>query len=922
MVKKFIGDAKFSEFRQGTFGNGGQNIYVSKRGVVQRIHRFDVNQNGWPDAFFANGQEIDERPPLSLIRDPLGAAQRSEFSVLGAFAATTADLNGDGYDELIVANQSDSMRSDICSYIFWGGPEGFSEQRRTELYMPDCIGVAAADFDGDGEVEIAFMNPERIRIYKRCEIGFRADGFTDIEVKCYSIAAADLDGDGCAELYARMRDGAPRIFWGGKLGLSAENSSCVGEADIPIGSAPALTTAAKRGYNPGWRARIVEIDGRRLIFKPEADRTDFYGVTGDRRLELVWSLPVANAVMAAAGKLSSPDFDDLALAVCSTEKKWELGKESSWVFHGSAQGFSPERATKLSTCCARDIAMIDFGSGRASVAVAQGMDNTMFTTESLIFAAAADGTLDPAPHTFVTHNAVAVEAVRVGMDKFPSVVFVNNMGGRRNGDVPVYIYLNGPEGFDPSHRIELPGHSAVEMICADFNDDGFADILVANSAECAPELDPGSFVYYNRDGAGFDIDGRVALRTYRAHGCAVGDFFHSGYLDVALCGYATPELRIFRNGPEGFNPDPIIINLDPESRGYVASTGGVEGRGQNYDAKNWGEPRFIYTADFNGDGYLDLFIPQILATHSLILWGGPEGFSRANATLLPIEGACCARAADLNGNGYLDLVVGCYGSHTKKEPFDSNLHIFWGGPAGYRQDNSTVLPVHGADSLVIADFDGDGRFDIFATSYHNGRERDIDAYIYWNSPEGFSVSRRSRLFNHSGSGCMAVDFDRDGRIDLAVCHHRAHGSHIAESKIWYNGPDGFNPANTVKLPTIGPLGMVAGPAFNVSDGSEEEYLLSRPLEIPEGVLRLTELRLDAELQTETGVRLQLRMAADIAGLKKAPWFGASYGSDCFTRSARIDFPVGANRFIQYRLALYARNGGNSPRVSAVLLGFE
>ena len=70
------------------------------------------------------------------------------------------------------------------------------------------------------------------------------------------------------------------------------------------------------------------------------------------------------------------------------------------------------------------------------------------------------------------------------------------------------------------------------------------------------------------------------------------------------------------------------------------------------------------------------------------------------------------------------------------------------------------------------------------------------------------------------------------------------------------------------------------------------------------------------------MRLQLRMAADIAGLKKAPWFGASYGSDCFTRSARIDFPVGANRFIQYRLALYARNGGNSPRVSAVLLGFE
>ena len=37
----------FEEFRKGTFGNGGQNLYVSKKGVLQRIFNFDLNGDGY-----------------------------------------------------------------------------------------------------------------------------------------------------------------------------------------------------------------------------------------------------------------------------------------------------------------------------------------------------------------------------------------------------------------------------------------------------------------------------------------------------------------------------------------------------------------------------------------------------------------------------------------------------------------------------------------------------------------------------------------------------------------------------------------------------------------------------------------------------------------------------------------------------------
>src|SRR5512139_494755 len=39
----------FEDFSRGTFGNAGQNLYVSRAGVLQRIFRFDLNGDGFMD---------------------------------------------------------------------------------------------------------------------------------------------------------------------------------------------------------------------------------------------------------------------------------------------------------------------------------------------------------------------------------------------------------------------------------------------------------------------------------------------------------------------------------------------------------------------------------------------------------------------------------------------------------------------------------------------------------------------------------------------------------------------------------------------------------------------------------------------------------------------------------------------------------
>ena len=60
----------FESFRTGSFGNGGHNLYVSRSGVLQRIHRFDTNQNGYFDLLFVNSQDFNERPPARQWRKP------------------------------------------------------------------------------------------------------------------------------------------------------------------------------------------------------------------------------------------------------------------------------------------------------------------------------------------------------------------------------------------------------------------------------------------------------------------------------------------------------------------------------------------------------------------------------------------------------------------------------------------------------------------------------------------------------------------------------------------------------------------------------------------------------------------------------------------------------------------------------------
>jgi hypothetical protein len=151
----------FVDFSDGTLGDGGVNTYVAADGSVRLVNLWDLNDDGNFDLPIACGQDHDEvTETLIYWSNPRGFSPqaRLELPTAGAMDAAVADLNRDGHADIVIANRFDGERTDVDCYIYWGGPQGFDPSRRSELPARAARAVAIADLNGDDFPEIVLAN--------------------------------------------------------------------------------------------------------------------------------------------------------------------------------------------------------------------------------------------------------------------------------------------------------------------------------------------------------------------------------------------------------------------------------------------------------------------------------------------------------------------------------------------------------------------------------------------------------------------------------------------------------------------------------------------------------------------------------------------------------------------------------------------
>ena len=336
--------------------------------------------------------------------------------------------------------------------------------------------------------------------------------------------------------------------------------------------------------------------------------------------------------------------------------------------------------------------------------------------------------LFPNPVYLVGSNPYGMGMADFNRDGFPDLV-VGNYGifADTPGDLSV-LMGRGDGTFDNEVRIPT-SEKPTEALAADLNGDGNGDLIIGYSQSSAMDV-----VVKLGDGHGsFGTETVVATDVYAFR---LADFDGDGRVDLLA----------------------EMSALEPGFRAYL---GLGDGSFLAMPVVNPGQSTQPVNADINGDGRDDVLTLSYDATgyayEILVYLGNGDGSFTAAGSVTTTDPVFNVVAADLDGDGRDDMAVEFYHLHDSGSNEDVGLYFsdgstFLAGPLTEEQD---------LVSLVAGDRNGDGIRDFtiigsFAVCPYLG----LGSRAYQALPFFYSGSYLARG--------LAADFDRDGHGDLAI----------------------------------------------------------------------------------------------------------------------------------------------------------
>jgi len=357
------------------------------------------------------------------------------------------------------------------------------------------------------------------------------------------------------------------------------------------------------------------------------------------------------------------------------------------------------------------------------------------------------------------------------------------------------LYRNNRDGTftDVTQKAGLSGRGyGMGVAVGDYNNDGHEDLFVVGVH--------GNQLYRNNgDGTFTDVTDAAGLHQPSVRGlwsiaAAWIDYDNDGHLDLFISNYCEWAPGI----------DPICGGMTAETRRYCPPDKYAAERMQLFHnngdgtftevtgtaalAEVLGKGMGIAVADFDGDGRPGIFVANDKARNLLFRNTG-HGFAEIgmdagvayNGDGRSISGMS-ADFGDIDGDGRFDLVM----TALKNEAFD----VFLNRGHGDFEDGSISTrllslshPVSGWGCGLI-DLDNDGWLDLFVAASGVDTDDGMTNRVFRNvggkfddlssaSGVGLGPARMHR-------GCVFADFDRDGRIDVAVT------SLDAPIEFWWN----------------------------------------------------------------------------------------------------------------------------------------
>ncbi len=317
----------------------------------------------------------------------------------------------------------------------------------------------------------------------------------------------------------------------------------------------------------------------------------------------------------------------------------------------------------------------------------------------------------------------------------------------------------------------------------DFNNDGIPDLVVGN----------------NQGTSGYGIsvllgkgDGRFQNALNAAKGIGtlamtVGDFNGDGKLDVAVAGYVGTEqnvIQILLGKGDGTFTTGQTITLTQNASASSLTTADFNGDGKldlalasqqlilykgagngtftqaaSITVSSQNAPAQVLVGDFNGDGKADLSVSDYFDLYVL--------FNTGNFTFNTVKVANAADGVfgvpvDVNQDGITDLLVSYYTCSTVKGNSCPNWEVLLGSRSGTFKKSASMIVDSGTGfyGVTAADINGDGINDLIGLGIY-------DLVIYFGNPDGSYQSTPLLVPNSGLDDLVAADFNRDGKIDFA-----------------------------------------------------------------------------------------------------------------------------------------------------------
>jgi hypothetical protein len=672
----------------------------------------------------------------------------------------SGDVDGDGDADLAVANTGgfSSSSPGSVSILLNDGDGNFTPGTTLPSNFSAQF-VTLADFDLDGIQDLAVGGSGSsfnsgtfpgLSVYYGTENGFFSFPISyNINGGVNAIAVNDLNRDGLPDIIAATQGNSVQTF-------------------INTGNDFTLTGTFTVGTNP--RSLVVaDLNGDNILDAVTANQSS--------NISILYGQPNGSFGVAVNVAISSNNssFSNLSLVAgdLNNDNRLDLviGTGSSLVMillNNGAGGFTeaPTFNTQLNASVQNVLLGRFFGGNNLDLAVVISGSFSDDPSRVVLFRGTGTGSFDAASQITLP---TAVSPFGITSADFNRDGRLDLAVANQNSNNVSVLLANNAGSFGA--RQSRLNNQPVTLAAGDFNGDGIADAIVGGTTPSSFSGSTSNLALYINDGNGNFI---------APQNLTILNNNNSSLLAADLNGDSRLDLIAYGSGNFGSNNSiSVYINNGTQTPFTAPAT-----------AYNFaGFPAGISVGDFNRDGRRDILAALPNNNSVALLLGAANGTFTATATNFAVANQPgITGVGDFNADGFLDAAIatGSGGSSNA-----SILILLGNGAGSFTQTSPSVAIPNSPSSMVVADFNSDGRLDVAVAtggSFNNTTGSVMVAFGTGDgrlaNPIGFAVGNNPRSLR-------VADFNGDSRPDLAV----ANRSSNSVSLLINNGAGSFTTSN-------------------------------------------------------------------------------------------------------------------------------